>query len=155
MYQSNIFVIQWQFLVLPNRPFKRLLVLLHDMEGHLTAITTSRKYQYHSTPHHTHTHTHAARTHTHTQSKSLGHCIHSHMYLCTAQVIGVTTGKSSWGRTSNLQVAVPCFTGEGVATQSHIRKLLPVHNSLVKTCLLTNLVSQIALPQCKFLGNVH
>ena len=40
-------------------------------------------------------------------------------YLCTTQVLGVSTGKSSWDRTSNLQEAVPCPTGESVGIQSH------------------------------------
>ena len=46
-----------------------------------------------------------------TQWPALGH-------LCVTQVLWVTPGIPSWGRTGNLQGAVLCLTGEGVDTQS-------------------------------------
>ena len=39
-------------------------------------------------------------------------------HLCATQVLWVSAGMSSWGRTSNPRETVPCLTGEGVGTQS-------------------------------------
>ena len=39
-------------------------------------------------------------------------------HLCATQVLGVSAGKFSWGRTGNPQEVVPCPTGEGAGTQS-------------------------------------
>ena len=39
-------------------------------------------------------------------------------HLCATWVLEVSTGKSSWGRTSNPQEAVLCL-GEGVGTHTH------------------------------------
>ena len=71
----------------------------------------------------THTHAHA-HTHAHTKAKPLallrGHAAQwpalGHLYA--TQVLWVSAGMPSWGRTSNPQEAVPCLTGEGVGTRS-------------------------------------
>ena len=84
---------------------------------------------------HVHIHTHmfacSHTQHTHTQQRTkqkqslLAAAKRSRLpsepalgYLCATQVLGVSSSKSSWGRTSSLQGAVPCLTDEGVGTQS-------------------------------------
>ena len=37
-------------------------------------------------------------------------------HLYTIQIVGVSTGKSSWGKTSNLQNALPCPIGQDIDT---------------------------------------
>ena len=39
-------------------------------------------------------------------------------HLCATQVLRVSAGMPSWDKTSNLQEAVPCLTGESVGNQS-------------------------------------